>query len=509
MTSITSPTLWDISEVSRLAFEDGSSISEEVFEAIPKHLKQDLTSSMNREFFHRREVQEIVAKAGGKGVQFQIGENRVTVQVGEKRIQMEMDSSHDLKKTMFKIKNYARRAGLGVFGVKEFDGASLSIAKIAKISPEMEGDVRRIQGEANRSIRNVKPPKETKCQKAVAKVSQIIDGTTASKYLLTVIETYRTGAKPVVILGTYMMLPLLGFSSAYMIKRGSDESAKYALIGDKEGRKDGERIVWEGAALLSGTVLWGASEATATLGCVATGTALGAAAAVSFGAAGVVGTGFSTLKIARCHQFRSKLNQYLYNEALTDDQKMMGAMGFLRDQLSLQGHEILEIFNEIDALALPKEEKVDLVRDRIIKLMHTKLNRIKRRIGAKATELVLRNVEDIIRDLRNPATKEEAIERAKELISTIKHENRKRIIFYAIMLAASLFSIAALIAATIASGGLVPLVIGLIGASLYTILSVYTFLTFLRNKLIMRGSSHTAPVDALVDLSEIMALKAL
>ncbi|NGX52659.1 MAG: hypothetical protein KR126chlam5_00962 [Candidatus Anoxychlamydiales bacterium] len=192
-------------------------------------------------------------------------------------------------------------------------------------------------------------------------------------------------------------------------------------IDDREGKYDGiHKIIRNTFAIVGGSIDW-IGKAIKTVGHVVIKLALSIIATSVF----LFVTLYALVRFVyfdiKAIHFKKKLNEYLKNDKLTDEEKKIGALNFLKDKLMLSKEKSFKILKKIrkenPGFSDDKIEK--LFHGKIKKLVETKVKRFERRVGSNVASLIQRNVKQILKDPKNDLN----IENINKIFEKVLYKN--------------------------------------------------------------------------------------
>jgi hypothetical protein len=174
-------------------------------------------------------------------------------------------------------------------------------------------------------------------------------------------------------------------------------------INDREGKYDGiHKIIRNTFAIAAGSIDW-VGKVIKTAGHFVIKLALSIIASSVFLFVTLYALArFVYFDIKAIH-FKKKLNEYLENDKLTDEEKKIGALNFLKDKLMVSKRKSFKILKKIRKQnpTLSDEKIEKLVHEEIKKLVVTKVKRFERRVGPNVAALIQRNIKEILKDPKN------------------------------------------------------------------------------------------------------------
>jgi len=199
-------------------------------------------------------------------------------------------------------------------------------------------------------------------------------------------------------------------------------------INDREGKYDGvHKIIRNTLAIVGGSIDW-IGKAIKTVGHVVIKLALSIIATSVFLFVTLYALArFVYFDIKAIH-FKKKLNEYLKNDKLTDEEKKIGALNFLKDKLMVNKKKSFKILKKIRKQNpnLTDEKVNKIFQEEITKLIQTKVKRFERRVGSNIASLIQKNVKQILKDPSNDLNMENINKIFKKVLyknSVMIHEN--------------------------------------------------------------------------------------
>jgi hypothetical protein len=281
---------------------------------------------------------------------------------------------------------------------------------------------------------------------------------------------YLTGA-----LGTFFALQ--------EIYSGRREISRAREIGDSEGLRRARTRLLFGSVVItaSSTHLVGRILKPVAAPIVSAG--LQVAAEALFAAGSFIHLATSTLGAVRCYRFNARLNEYLNNPHLTEEQKLQGALKFLKDHIyvTTEEQEQIRIKVEEQHPNVSEFEREELIRKAIQNRVEVKLKFLKRRTSNKSLYLIFNRVDKVLEKIGNPQTRLEGILEASILIDKIQRENKTKFTLYALSMLAALLGVLGMVC-FIFCPALTALPYALYGVAgmLYFGMTVYTAFNFIK-----------------------------
>jgi|GEM_PF-3597744 len=468
---------WHVSEISNLRIADGTLVSNVALKYLPTWLYAKLVETINQDFFLKKEVQEAAGEVQGKGINVEIDNGILRLNIGTRKFAFDGDSMERLGNVVESVKNYIRRIGLDPFGGAFFEKTAHK-AKRLSVNATDPREMRRAVFQVDEAAHKLfdEPPKSESqlARNVVTGSGLVLNLSSLSRDVMSLYDTPKVNHASVLLRDT-VFTPLLLLSSLYSAYSSIGGVQAKKEMKDKEGVEDAKIGRVSSGTLLGGTLLFTGSTITDRLGAFSIAETLGSVSGYFFGVTGLIGLSMGVRNIVRCNRFSDRIDAFMKNETLTEEQKVVGTLNMLRDQVILSDSETKKLIEEVSSMPeLTKEEKQELLEKRARDLMLTKISRLNRRAGSESLKKILHEVDDLLMSLDAPQLKTEALERAKSLIKDVQKENTKRKIFYAIILLASILSITAFIIGTISTGFMLPFVLGLIGSLIKLTLVIYS-----------------------------------
>ena len=309
-------------------------------------------------------------------------------------------------------------------------------------------------------IGKMKADTNTPQVKAATIVSSVYDAYSISRQVLMAIYQQGYVAQVLNGLGIVNGTFILGFSLRSLFTETANVKTAEKIC-DGEGARRARANISSACSYILGSIFWLMNKGF-ELGVSPTCSAavgLGAASVGVFGIGSIIGIGMSSLGIYRCRTFRNRLDQYLENPNLSEKERLSSAIHFLRDSIIVNEREIKELLRmaRSENPVATKSEIQDILKQKIKDKTESKINHLKRRTSLRSLSAILDHSDQILAKL-NSST-QEGIEEAKALIGIVKEDNRKKEKFYILMLVSSILGLAALIASSIATAGIAPMVL--------------------------------------------------
>ncbi|NGX49212.1 MAG: hypothetical protein K940chlam5_00808 [Candidatus Anoxychlamydiales bacterium] len=192
-------------------------------------------------------------------------------------------------------------------------------------------------------------------------------------------------------------------------------------IDDREGKYDGiHKVIRNTFAIVGGSIDW-IGKTIKAVGHVVIKLALSIIATSVFLFVTLYALArFVYFDIKAIH-FKKKLNEYLKNDKLTDEEKKIGALNFLKNKLIVSKRRSFKILKKTRKQNpnLPDEKIEKLVHDEIKKIVKTKVKRFERRVGSNIAGLIQRNAKQILKDPKNDLN----IEKINKIFEKVLYKN--------------------------------------------------------------------------------------
>ncbi|NGX28375.1 MAG: hypothetical protein K940chlam1_00554 [Candidatus Anoxychlamydiales bacterium] len=192
-------------------------------------------------------------------------------------------------------------------------------------------------------------------------------------------------------------------------------------IGDQEGRTDGiHRIIRNAVAFIGATVDW-VGKALPVIGYMIAKFVLDVVASSIFAFVTLYSTAKNGYLTYKAKKFQSKINSYLNNDNLSEEQKRIAILKFLKSKLRVSKAKSLKIINEIRKKhpELSDIEVQKLAHEKIKNLVLTKDKVFKRRVGSKIGAVIQDNIKEILNDPNNTLN----IEKANLIFNKVRSKN--------------------------------------------------------------------------------------
>ncbi len=274
-----------------------------------------------------------------------------------------------------------------------------------------------------------------------------------------------------------------GFWTFFSLKElgaGVKEYQRAKAIGDGEGRRRAAgQVASAGLAstasmiYLAGRTFDTAAASTAALHALGT-------ANILFGVGSLLAAGTSALGAYRCYRFNDRLNEYLDNTHLTEEERLRGALQFLKDQIAVTPEEKGAIWVQINQEhpTWTQKEKEALLEQRLRDRTEVKVKYLKRRTSNKSLQLIITHADRYLADLSNPATRIEAT----QMLQTVQKETKIKMALFILGVIAALIGFAAMVALTFFSMGTLPFILYGVAGAIYLALAAYSIAVTLSRK---------------------------
>ncbi len=262
--------------------------------------------------------------------------------------------------------------------------------------------------------------------------------------------------------------------STVLVGNGIADLNKSRTIGDLEGARRA------GSQIASGTLLTNASALSLAYA-LSTPTliGLGIAADVFYGLGSLLSLGVSSWSIYRASLLRSRMNGIMGNTKLTEKERVVKTLEFLKDKISPNAQEKEAIARQVEKLH-PKwdsSQKAAEVKRKISNLAEVKARYLIRRTNQKTAERLLMDLDKLLWQLRNPegntVAEATALAAAKNLIKKVLSQNLKSIVIDAIIAGASLIGLIAVVIGNFLSLGVLSFALYAISSAIALALLLY------------------------------------
>lgn len=252
-------------------------------------------------------------------------------------------------------------------------------------------------------------------------------------------------------------------------------------IGDQEGVKRSYTKMASGGVVGCGASLFLSGRLLTLFGSYGVASALLGVSSALFGVGFVIGIRSCAMGAIRCSKFQGRLNEYMNNEKLLLEERVRGALRFLRGSITVTQEELEKIQSEVDKD--PKiGEKASEIEKRVKNLTETKVLYMKRRTSVRSLKNILDDVDSILEKMKNPETKEKAIKDGLKLILDVQKDSLAKKTLYILGTIAACIALASAIIGIFSSGPISFLLFGTTSI-LYLLCSLYWISGFyLRSK---------------------------
>lgn len=192
-------------------------------------------------------------------------------------------------------------------------------------------------------------------------------------------------------------------------------------IEDAEGQKDGKHIILRNVLAMLGSLM----DAIAKMFAQGINVLLSIVLSMAISVVFFITSAYTAFKYGYCYsrskRFKNKFLRYIQNEKLSRQQKMMAALKFLKDKITVTNGQACKILEKTrnQNPSLSDYKIKELVHDAIARKLMTKIRRFERRVGQ---EVVCRVQEDIDDILKNPANADN-IKKAEMILKKVNYEN--------------------------------------------------------------------------------------
>lgn len=244
---------------------------------------------------------------------------------------------------------------------------------------------------------------------------------------------------------------------AYECWEGVEERSHALKIKDAEGVVRADEKSLRGALASYGGLFYlgdKLAQIFSSPGVEVAGNVLVGLSASFFGVSALIRLGFSYAGWRRCSAFRSELQEYLKNESIDEERRYRSVVAYLR---------------ELATTLSPEEVRTGVS-------LEAKQQYLKRRTSLKSLQLILKQSEELLRELDSPdeATRKKGLEGAQKLIQTVLWENRKKMALYVLGMLMAAITVSALILGTFFSFGLMPLILYIVVATLSMMVGMFS-----------------------------------
>lgn len=264
---------------------------------------------------------------------------------------------------------------------------------------------------------------------------------------------------------------------------GATEYKRANTIGDEEGRRRAISRLFSGTVVSAGMLTFLGGKVCETFASASSASTVLGVSDVLFGVGSVVAIGTSLLGAVRCSRFGKGLREYLKNPALTEQQRMRGAIHFLKDSISVTPEEMAEIKADIEKEHpdWSQKKKEQLFLQKVTDLTEIKVKYAKRRTSNKSLRLIAQHADRILAKLDSSDQSAEGIRQATILLDIVQQDNRIKMGLHILTFIAGVISFIAMLVLAFASAGIAPFILYGISGTIYLGVTLYT----------MIGSKHS------------------
>jgi hypothetical protein len=264
--------------------------------------------------------------------------------------------------------------------------------------------------------------------------------------------------------------------SAVHIGHGVADLNKSLEIGDGEGMRRAGSNIASGSILSTASALSLAYHST-----VIAISGLHIASTAFHGLGSLLTMGLSGLNGYRSAIFRSRINDRMECKKLTEKERVVKTLEFLKEKIAPTDKEREGIVKEVEKLhpRWNSEQIASEVKVKLADLAEVKARYIERRTSPYIVERLLMEVDNLLEQLRGPSKpmhrldEVKALAQAKSLIDKTLYENKKNLLINGVLAAASFISFAALVLSTFFSLGGLPLVLYAVSSAIALIVLLY------------------------------------
>lgn len=194
---------------------------------------------------------------------------------------------------------------------------------------------------------------------------------------------------------------LFGF---FGILNGNEIEKDSKKIGDIEGQKEGRQKILRNVLSIIGTIIDFIGKTLIQAGNALLKVVLGTIASVIF----FIVTLYALLKYSylwiEALVFKRKFSKYTENQKLTIEQRMLSALKFLKNRVTVTNEEAYDILNKVrEQNPISSDYKIKkLAHDEISKKLLTKVKRFERRVGDGLVGPIQENVDKILKNPKDP-----------------------------------------------------------------------------------------------------------
>lgn len=266
----------------------------------------------------------------------------------------------------------------------------------------------------------------------------------------------------------------LVLGSIVTVESGCVDLRHYSHIQDGEGQRRASIQIVAGMLATNGSAL----RLTKAIASVGIGVSYAADALCGIGA--IVSMGLSGLEMYRCAMFCSRMDGYLNTQDMSERERVIKALEFLKQKISLTEQERQMIIDKVESSSskLSASTKKSLIDRKLIDLAEVKINYIKRRTNKYIAERLVSELDKHLSALRDPCAQSGQILAARQFVEEIKRASKKRMLILAIVGITSAIAFTAFLAGTVFSLGTLPFILYAISASISLIMILYPMLSF-------------------------------
>lgn len=250
--------------------------------------------------------------------------------------------------------------------------------------------------------------------------------------------------------------------SSVTVGNGIANLHKAQAIGDVEGVRRASSRILSGSISTVAAALSFSDIFASSIG------SLGMATTVFCGLGSIVNLGISGWGIFICAHFRSRISGYLEMKHLSEKERIVKALEFLKGKIAPTEKEKKAIARQVESLHpnWTKQQVEKAIQRKILNLGEMKIRRIKRRTDQKTAERILLEVGKHLERLQDKAAPEKHLVEAKGLISQIMKQNMRKIELTLIVGISSTLAFSALILSTFFSLGILPLALYMLSSAI-------------------------------------------
>jgi hypothetical protein len=203
-----------------------------------------------------------------------------------------------------------------------------------------------------------------------------------------------------------------------------------------------------------------------------------------FGVGTLLSLGSSILGVTRCYRFNERINEYLHDSLLTEEQKLTGALKFLQEQVAVSEVEKRALVLEVDQAFshLSADERQAILQKKIANLTEVKMTYVKRRTSNRSLYWIQTQIDPILAKIKNSKTKEAGLNEAKILLGKVQKENRIKMGLYLLGTLAAILSLCATLLTLLLTAGIAPLILFAVAGTIYLGLTAYGMASHLFKK---------------------------